>query len=190
MAKKTLKTLDDKKGVEKMEVTGFESVVPQIRKIDTEMEELKNKRQQMKDLILNKVRSVKQTVEEKGGLYKSFSITSEDEQPAVVLYKNMFSKLDPDNEDELRKSLKDSYENLFEAQTDVKLKKDADTDKLKKLLGDNFSVFFSETEYIGFKKNFMENRASLRDKFNKRTNAMVDRWTVEHQSSPDLRMKG
>ncbi|KKM00736.1 hypothetical protein LCGC14_1801560, partial [marine sediment metagenome] len=37
MAKKTLKTLNDNKGVEKMEVTGFETVVPTIRKIDTDI---------------------------------------------------------------------------------------------------------------------------------------------------------
>ncbi|KKL17621.1 hypothetical protein LCGC14_2483770, partial [marine sediment metagenome] len=138
----------------------------------------------------NKVRAVKQEVEEKGGLYKSFAIASEDEQPAIVLYKNMFSKLDPDNEDELRKSLKDNYDNLFEAQTDVKLKKNVDFDKLRALLGDKFDIFFSATKFISFKKNFMENRATARSKLNKRTNAMVDRWTVEHQSSPDLRMKG
>jgi hypothetical protein len=190
MAKTKLKTLNEKNGVEKLEVTGFESVVPQIRQLDEQMVEMQEKRQNMKDLILNRVRDVKQSVEEEGAMYKSFVIVSEDDKPAIVNYKNQFSKLDPDNEEQLQKSLKDNYEDLFETRTDVKLKKNVNMDKLRELLGDQFDVFYSTTEYIGFKKNFMENRAALRDKLNKRTNVMLDRWTVEHQTSPDLRMKG
>lgn len=190
MAKTKLKQLDSKTGVEKLEVSGFESVVPQIRKIDDQVTALQEQRLQMKDLILNKVRDVKRDTEEKGALYKSFIIKSEDDAPAVVQYKNMFSKLDPSNEEEMRKVLNGHYDTLFETKHDIKMKDNADLEKLRALLGDNFDVFFNSTKHIAFKKEFMENRASLRDKLTKQSNVVLDRWVSQNQASPDLRMKG
>lgn len=191
MAKNTqLKTLDSNNGVEKMEVPGFESLVPQIRKLDEQMEELANKRDMMKALIINTVRDMKQKAEVNGSLYKSFTILSEDGQNATILYKNQFSKLDPENEESMRKTLKDSFETLFENAEDVTFKKNADTDVLRKLLGDKFEQFFSTKKYIKFCKDFMERRASLRPNLNKSTNALLDKWTSDNQASPDLRMKG
>ena len=189
MAKTKLKTLDSKTTVEKLEVTGFESVVPQIRNIDDQVTKLQEQRQLMKDLILNRVRDVKRDTEEKGVLYKSYLIKSEDDQPAIVQYKNMFSKLDLSNEEQLKKTLNSHYDLLFETQCDVKVKNNADIEKLRTLLGENFDVFFSSTKYIAFKKEFMENRAAVRDKLTKPSNAMLDRWVSENQASPDLRMK-
>jgi len=185
-----LKTVEATEGVEKFEVTGFESVVPQIRKIDSEIEELLKRRQGMKDLILSRVKELKKSQEQEGCLYKSFVIVSDVDPQPVVLFKNQFKKLDLDNEEVMRKILNGKFDELFEKSEDVKLKKKIDFDVLRKVLGDKFGTYFTDTEFIAFKDDFMELRAALRKKMGKKQNAVVDKWTADNQASPDLRMKG
>ena len=185
-----LKASSSKAGVEKHDVTGFESVVPQIRQIDTDIAELNKKRNGMKDLILSRVKELKKELEAKKQLFKSFVVLSEDNAPAVVLFKNAFKKLDVSNEEDMRKVLNGKFDQLFEFVESVKLKSNADMDELRKLLGARFDDFFQTNKHIAFREDFMEQRTELRKKMGKRQNAIVDKWVADNQASPDLRMKG
>jgi len=192
VAKKNLdlKTVDATEGVEKFHVPGFESVVPQIRDIDEQIETLLKKRNDIKDLIVSRVKELKKELEQDGLLYKSFVIVSEDDPQPVVLFKNQFKKLDLDNETIMRDILNGKFDDLFEKDEDVKLKKNINFNELRKLLGDKFDTYFITKPYIAFKDDFMEQRAAMRKKMGNKQNAVVDKWTADNQASPDLRMKG
>jgi len=186
-----LKELDTNVGAEKMEITGLEAVVPQIRKIDTDIEALAKQREDLRGIIMNKVGPIMKDGLSKGHLVKSYIVKSEDGQPATVLYKNAYSKLDPSNEQSMKEFLGDMFSMFFSVQTsDASLKKNANTNELRKLLGDRFSEFFSETKSIDFTKDFMEKRASLHDQLKAPVRGQLDKWMGDHQAKPDLRMKG
>lgn len=191
MAKKAveLKKLSAESGkVEKAEVTGFEAVVVEMRRLDKEMERLAEEREKARDLIMNKVRAMFKENVDDGKLIKSYVVHSEDKVPATVLFKNAFSKLDAANEPAMREVLKDAYDSLFVGDTDIKLKKDVDFDVLRKLLGDKFDEFFAETNYIGFQKQWMETAMELRSKLTKSQVAQLDLWQKACQSQPDFRL--
>jgi len=192
MSKKdvTLKLADGKSHVEKFEVTGFENLVPEIRKLDGEMDKLQQKRQDMRNILMNRVREIKKVEEGKGLLYKTFVIQSEDGVPANILFKNSFSKLDSENEDAMVDVLGNTFHELFERNEVVVLKKNVNMDDVRKALGKNFDVFFEEKKFISFVKDFMERHMSMRRHLPKKINAMLDKWASENQASPDLRMKG
>lgn len=193
MAKKDiqLKILSGKHETEKYEVTGFEALIPEIRKLDKELEELSKKRESIRDTMMNHIKVVKQNEEEKGALYKTFVIASTDGVPASVVFKNAFSKLGIDNEEVMRKFLGDEvFATLFRKEETLSLKSNVDLDALKKILGDKAEVFFETKKFIAFEKEFMEKRAALRKDLKPNVNAQLDKWAVEHQAKPDLRLKG
>lgn len=186
----SLKKLDETGSkTEKYTVTGFENLIPEIRKINKDIEELNSKKNTMRDLIMNKVVDIKNKEEAAGRLYKSYIIASEDDEPVTVLFKNMFSKLSVDNEETLRKNLGEYFDKLFTKSVSTSLKRNVNLDTMKELLKDRFSEFFETSEFISFVKDFMEQRAELRSKLNKKTNVLIDKWTRECQAKPDLRLK-
>lgn len=196
MAKKKSKTKltmtsdRTKPEADKYDVSGFEETVVQIREIDSQMKELSESRNDLRGLIIDRVRILKEREEKKGNLFKTFVIASSDESPAVVLFKNAFSKIGVENEEVMRKELGPVFDRLYERKEQVSLKSKAKMDDLRKALGKRFSEFFDVKEHIAHKKNFMEMRADLRGEVSAKINAELDSYTKQCQSSPDLRMKG
>ena len=190
--KKKIKSLNmegnGKSKTEKYTVKGLEKVVPQIREIDVDMVKLQKQRQVMKDMILNTVRPIKEKEERTGRLYKTFIIESNDGLAATVLYKNAFSKIPASNEEQMRKELKDHFDELYDVTTQIAPRRGINWDKLKTLLGDKFEDYFGETKIISHKKDFMERRAEMRSEVNKRTNDVLDQYTKDCQATPDLRV--
>jgi len=185
-----LKELDSAKGgAEKAEVTGFEAMVPQIREIDKQMEELKGKREDLRGIIMNKVVPMMREGLSRGYLVKTYIVNSEDEKPATVLFKNMYSKLDPSNEAPMREVMGPLFDKFFTKTTDYTMKSSANKNELKKLLGDRFSEFFEDVEALSFTKEFMEQRAGMHDQLNANSRKNLDEWMAKHQANPDLRMK-
>jgi len=186
-----LKILNGKNDtVEKYSLTGFEAMIPEIRKIDEEMESLNKKREEMRDMMMDRVRAIKQEEEERGILYKTFLVASADGIPATVMFKNVFSKLDVENEPVMRKVLGNTFSELFRKDKSMVLKKTASLDALREALGDKADVFFETKEFIAFEKDFMEKRAALRKDLKPNINAQLDKWATDSQAKPDLRMKG
>jgi hypothetical protein len=192
MAKKEiqLKTLNGKSETEKYEVTGFEALIPEIRKVDKEIEALDGKREAMRDAMMNRIRDIKLTEEEKGILYKTFIVNSADGIPATVLFKNSFSKLDVENEAVMRKMLGDLFDTLYTKESSMQLRKGVDLDALRKALGPLAETYFEKKEYIAFAKDFMEQRLPIRKTADKKVNAQIDKWASDCQAKPDLRLKG
>jgi len=193
MAKKDiqLKILNGKNDtVEKYEVSDLKAVVPEIRKIDEEMKELSKKREALHDMIMDRVRAIRQDEEERGILYKTFIVDSTDGVPATVMFKNVFSKLDVENEPVMRKVLGDVFDTLFKKDENMVLRKTASLDALREALGDKAEVFFETKEFISFEKDFMEKRAAIRKNLKPNVNAQLDKWMADNQAKPDLRLKG
>jgi len=186
-----LKILNGKNDtVEKYDLTGFEDMVPEFRKIDEEMEKLNSKREELRGMIMDRVRAIKQEEEERGILYKTFLVASSDGVPATVMFKNVFSKLDVENETIMRKVLGNTFSELFKKDKSMSLKKSASLDALREALGDKADVFFETKEFIAFEKDFMEKRAALRKELKPAVNAQLDKWATDSQAKPDLRLKG
>jgi hypothetical protein len=181
MAKKEiqLKTLNGKSETEKYEVTGFEALIPEIRNLDKELEKLNEKREAMRDVMMNRIKDIKLTEEEKGILYKTFIVSSADGVPATVLFKNAFSKLDVENEEIMRKVLGDVFDTLFTKESSMQLRKGVDLEALRKALGTLADTYFEKKEYIAFAKDFMEQRLPLRKTADKKINAQIDKWTSD-----------
>jgi hypothetical protein len=192
MAKKEiqLKTLNGKSETEKYEVTGFEALIPEIRNLDKEIEKLNEKRESMRDVMMNSIKNIKLVEEEKGILYKTFLVGSADGVPATVLFKNSFSKLDVENEEVMRKVLGDLFDTLFTKESTMVMRKGVDMEALRKALGAAAETFFEKKEHIAFTKDFMEQRLPVRKTATKQINAQIDKWTSDCQAKPDLRMKG
>jgi len=186
-----LTKLDGKKDnkVERFEVTGCEAKVVEIRGIDKQVEELQGKRTKLREVIIESVQKLRKAWEKKGKMYKSFTILSQDGVPATVLFKNAFSRIDPANELAMREALGKYFDELYSKSTSTALRKNADIDELKKLLGARFAEFFDQQTFIDHKEGFMEKRADLRSEVTKPINDALDSYTKDMQAQPDLRMK-
>jgi len=192
MAKKQLNKSNGKssKEVEKFPVTGFEKKVPELREIDKQIQELSERRNKIKEEILDKVVKNRRHWEKKGKFYKSFIIQSADGVDATVLFKNIFSKVDPEQEPEMRKHLTDAiFDELYEVTEITALKPKPKWDELKLILGKRVDDFIQTSKHISHRKDFMEKRAELRDKVSIEINKTLDEYTESVQASPDLRLK-
>lgn len=190
MAKKIdLKIAETDNKVDKYEVKGLEDLPVQIREIDQKINELTEAREAMRNLIMNHVGPLMKENVTKGLLYKTYLIASKDNSPAQVIYKNMFSQLDPSNEKVMRETLGPYFDEFFGINHQSSMKKNADLARLKAVLGDKYSDFFDDKTTIGFVKDFMEKRASLHPKLTKEMRGQLDGWTKEYQAKPDLRLK-
>lgn len=186
----TLANGKTKQEVDKYEVDEFKDLVVTIREQDAKISALQETRNSMRQMIVDRVVLLKERAEKKGDLYKTFVIHSADDQPATVLFKNAFSKIGVENETQMRSDLGDEvFEELYERKESVSLKPKAKMDELRKKLGKDFEKFFNVNEHIAHQKNFMEKRASLRNKLSTKVNAELDNYTKQCQASPDLRMK-
>lgn len=192
MAKKSLTKTNgkSKNEVEKFPVTGFEKEIPELRKIDGEIQALMEARNEIKARIIEKVVKSRRHWEKKGKFYKSFVIYSGDGVNATVLFKNIFSKVDPEQELEMRKLLTNSvFDELYDITEVTALKPKPKWDELKLILGKRASDFLQTSKHISHKKDFMERRADLRDKVSADINKTLDEYTESVQASPDLRLK-
>lgn len=192
MAKKKVKSLDfgdsKKSKTQKYTVTSLKAVVPEVRKIDENIVKLQENRKLIKTMILNTVIPIKKKEEKEGRLYKTFIVESNDGEPATVLFKNAFKNIPAHNEDKMREELGEYFDDLYEVKVNISLIPTVKWDDLKKALGNKFYDFFQETHSIAHKSDFMERRAEIRDKANRRTNDVLDTYTKECQASPDLRV--
>lgn len=190
---KKIQSLDldnSKSKTDKYTVSSLKGVVPQIREIDSQMTKLAELREFHKKSILNYVVPLKQKEEKEGRLFKSFIIESDDDIPAVVLFKNAFSKIPISNEPVMRENLGEHFDELYEIDSQTALKSGVKLDELRMLLGKRFEDFFGESKYISHKKDFMERRAEMRGKVTKKVDEALDVYTKDTQATPDLRMKG
>ncbi|MCK5158846.1 MAG: hypothetical protein KAR08_06800, partial [Candidatus Heimdallarchaeota archaeon] len=103
-----------KSKTEKYELPGCESYVDQIREIDKQMEKLIKDREQMKQMILNKVIPTRQREEKAGRLFKTFVILGNNNTTAQVVFKNAFSKIPAENEETMRKELGECFEDFYQ----------------------------------------------------------------------------
>lgn len=193
MAKKTLTKASGKtkNEVEKFPVTGFEKQVPELRKIDIQIADLMTKRSEIKEKIVKKVVQSRKHWEKKGKFYKTFTIQSADGVDATVLFKNTFSKVDSEQEPEMRKNLTDKvFNELYEVTEATSLKPKTDWKELRTVLGKRTDDFLKTTKHIGHKKEFMEKRAELRSEVTVEINKVLDEYTESVQATPDLRLKG
>jgi hypothetical protein len=190
MAKKIdLKVAETDNKVEKCPVSGLEEIPVQIREIDKKIDELSTAREAMRTLIMNHVSPLMKENVTKGLLYKTYLILSKDDNPAQVIYKNMFSKLDITNEKVMREVMGAYFNEFFSIETTQMMKKNADMGRLKTILGDKYDDFFEDKSVVSFAKDFMEKRATLHPKLTKEIKAQLDGWTKEYQAKPDLRVK-
>ncbi|MGW8178476.1 MAG: hypothetical protein ACWGQW_06895 [bacterium] len=180
-----------KNEVEKFPVTGFEKTVPELRKIDTDIAALLKRRDELREKILDNVRKSRKHWEKKGKFYKTFVIQSADGVDAIVLFKNAFSKVDAEQEPEMREKLTDAiFDQLYEVVTVQALKSKPDWAELKKLLGKRADEFIKESKHISHRSEFMETRADLRNQVSTEINKVLDEYTESVQATPDLRLKG
>lgn len=180
-----------KNEVEKFPVTGFEKAIPELRSIDDQIANLLERRNTLKEKILDNVRKSRKHWEKKGKFYKTFVIQSADGVNATVLFKNAFSKVDQNQEPEMREKLTDViFEQLYEVVTVHALKSKPDWEELKKLLGKHADDFIRESKHIAHRKGFMEARADLRNQVSTEINKVLDEYTESVQATPDLRLKG
>lgn len=177
--------------VEKFPVTGFETTVPELRKIDEQIAHLTDQRNQKREEILKNVRKLRKHWEKKGKFYKTFIIQSKDGVSAVVLFKNAFSKVDSDMETEMREKLGDEvFNDLYEVVTVEALKRKPSWADLRKALGKRANEFIDKSKHISHRKEFMEMRADLRTQVSTEINKVLDEYTESVQATPDLRLKG
>lgn len=194
MAKKNTLTKANgktKNEVEKFPVTGFEKTVPELRKIDSDIAELMTRREELRKKILDNVRKSRKHWEKKGKFYKTFVIQSADGVDAIVLFKNAFSKVDPDNEAEMREKLGDAvFDQLYSVIEVQALVNKPDWEELRKALGKRADEFIKKSKHIAHNKDFMETRADLRGQVSTEINKVLDEYTESVQATPDLRLKG
>jgi hypothetical protein len=180
-----------KNEVEKFPVAGFEKKVPELRKIDEQIAALMEKRQSIREEITKKVTQSRKHWEKKGKFYKTFVIHSADGVDATVLFKNTFSKVDPEQEPEMRKNLTDAiFDALYEVVEVTALKAKPDWAALRTALGKAADDFLRTSKHIAHRKGFMEERAELRNDVSNEINKVLDEYTESVQATPDLRLKG
>lgn len=194
MAKKNTLTKTNgktKKEVDKFPVMGYEKVIPRLRKIDADIMKLFEERKKLQETITTNVRKIRKHWEKKGKFYKTFVIQSADGVDATILFKNSFSKVDVDNEKEMREKLGDPvFNQLYEVVTVHALKNRIDWTELRKVLGNRSEEFVRASKHIAHKKGFMETRADLRNQVSTEVNKTLDEYTESVQAVPDLRLKG
>lgn len=193
MAKKTLTKTNGKtkNEVEKFPIAGFEKKVPELRKIDQQIADLTEKRNTIKTEIIKKVVQNRKHWEKKGKFYKTFVIQSADGVDATVLFKNTFSKVDPSEEPEMRKTLTDKvFDELYVVTETVSLKPKTDWKELRTALGKKADEYLKTTKHIGHTSEFMERRAEMRADLKPEINKSLDEYTDSVQATPDLRLKG
>jgi hypothetical protein len=193
MAKNTLTKANGKvkNEVEKFPVAGFEKKIPELRQIDAQIEALMNKRNAIKEEILSKVVQSRKHWEKKGKFYKTFVIQSSDGVDAIVLFKNIFSKVDPSQETVMRQSLTDKvFDELYKVVKVTALKAKTDWQALRDILGKRADEFLAESKHIAHCDGFMEKRAELRSQVSAEINKVLDEYVESIQASPDLRLKG
>src|SRR5271157_2578800 len=100
------KATNGKTGVDKFEVKGYAPVIQEMRKTVKQVEELETKYNDSRALLVEFARKHKTDQELEGKLYKTFEFDGgENENPALVIFKNAFSSLDVGNEPVMRQHL-------------------------------------------------------------------------------------
>ena len=179
----------------KLEITGFETVIPDMRDRKKQIDDLEAAQNIDQTKLIKQVREERLQAEKKGTFYRSCAVLSKDDKPALLSFKDSFSRLEntEENRDALKGALGDSYALLVTEGCTVKVSSGVTAEKLQQVLGaDAFQKLLSVVEleeFLTFNKGFMERRATLRPNLPSATNDALDAMVEELQYKPSLKLK-
>ncbi len=176
----------------KLEIKGFESIIPEMRRRRKKIEDLSKKQDEVKADLIKTVSAKRLAAEKRGNFHKTCTLPSDDNKPGLVVFQNKFSKIDCDHEATLKKGLNGHYKNLVSRRFSLSVKPDTTLRALKSALGNKFDAFASLVdvhEFLKVKGEFMEARAGLRDSLTNEENATCDDITAQCQQDPQVKVK-
>lgn len=178
---------------EKLEVTGFEKIIPQMRQRRQEMDDLEAAQKIDEAKVLHAVKKERLEAEKKGAFYRSCLVQSDDGKPSLVSFSDSFSKLETENEEILRDALGDNYDALVNRVCDIKVRAGITADRIKEVVGeeafDKLLTVVELDESLVFSKDFMQRRATLRPKMSAELNDAIDTMVDTVQRKPSVRLK-